>query len=65
MGVPFLGALPLNGAIRRFCDDGVADKCFTDAGNLVAQGLEGVVNGLQTQLEARRAAGGGPTLTIE
>jgi len=63
--VPFLGAIPLNGAVRRFCDLGNTEKCFTDAGDLVAQGLEEVVSRLLEQLEAHRSQHGGPTLTIE
>jgi ATP-binding protein involved in chromosome partitioning len=66
LGVPFLGAVPLNGAVRRYCDEGTPDKCFTDAGPLVAKGLDQVVAGTLEQIETRRAAGAaGPTLTIE
>ncbi|MCB9850739.1 MAG: Mrp/NBP35 family ATP-binding protein [Phycisphaerales bacterium] len=66
LGVPFLGALPLNGAVRKFCDDGTPAKCFTDAGDQVAAGLDKVVSSLVNQLEARNAAGNAaPTITIE
>jgi ATP-binding protein involved in chromosome partitioning len=66
LGVPFLGALPLNGKIRGFCDDGVPEKCFDDAGELVASGLETVIANLVTQIDERSAAGSSaPTLTIE
>jgi len=65
LGVPFLGALPLNGAVRRFCDEGTPDRCFTEAGDQVAAGLEKVVHALRAQLDARPAAGATPTLTIE
>ena len=64
--VPFLGAIPLNGIIRRYCDAGTPERSFTDAGEHVASALDAVVTNVTEQVELRHQEGtGAPTLSIE
>jgi len=66
LGVPFLGEIPLNAAIRRFGDDGTPDKNFTGAGDLVAQAIQRVVENTAGQISIRaEQQADAPTLTIE
>lgn len=68
LDVPFLGALPLNGCIRRFCDAGTPERAFSkdDCGPHVAAALGEIVGNFVAQVEARNRAGGNiPTLSIE
>ncbi len=66
LDVPFLGAVPLNGQVRRFCDEGTPEKCFTEGGELVSVALEAILDNMVKQVEARAAEGSSaPTLSIE
>lgn len=65
--VPFLGAIPLNGSVRRYCDAGTLDVAFKpDGGNEhVAAALEAVVAAAAERIEVQSRSGSAPTLTIE
>jgi ATP-binding protein involved in chromosome partitioning len=52
-GVPFLGAIPLNIAIRQFGDAGQPLASFTEADPAVVTALEEVVRRLHHEVEAR------------
>lgn len=66
--IPFLGAIPLNTAVRRFCDAGMPERAFEPAetGPHVSGALDAIVGNLIKQVEAAKAGGSGmPTLSIE
>ena len=64
--VPFLGALPLNGAIRQYCDAGTPEKAFTDTGDHVRSALEAIIAAVSREVDAHNASGpSAPTLSIE
>jgi len=66
LGVPFLGAIPLNANIRIFTDAGRPEDTFTSAGDLVREAVEGVTMALAGQISIRNAEGAlQPTLSIE
>lgn len=68
LGVAFLGALPLNGCIRRFCDAGLPEKVFeaAEASAPVAQAMEHIVAQVVTQVKKSKREGNvAPTLSIE
>jgi ATP-binding protein involved in chromosome partitioning len=69
LGVPFLGAVPINMALREHSDDGNPTANFTDrsARNATtADALERLVTNLEAQvaLASIRSGAGAPTLTI-
>ncbi len=55
LGVPFLGAIPLNSQIRQFADAGTPEKYFTAAGDTVREAVEGVVRATAGQVSVRSA----------
>lgn len=66
MGVPFLGAIPLNASIRRCCDAGTPDKNFTEGDQPVRAALDGIVGALVNQVRAKDESGAGsPTISFE
>lgn len=66
MNVPFLGAIPLNASIRRFCDAGTPDKNFTEGDEPVREALDGIVGALVDQVRAKDESGtGSPTISFE
>jgi ATP-binding protein involved in chromosome partitioning len=66
LGVPFLGEIPLNIAIRKNGDAGALLENFTQTEPYVAEALDRVVSRLHEQLEERRKRGRpSPTLTVE
>jgi ATP-binding protein involved in chromosome partitioning len=66
MGVPFLGAIPLNANVRMFGDGGVPEKIFTDTPDYVSEAINAVVRSAagQISIKSERLAGQ-PSLTIE
>jgi ATP-binding protein involved in chromosome partitioning len=66
VGVPFLGAIPLNASVRVFGDEGVPEKIFTDTPDHVSEAINLVVQNAakQISLKIERLADQ-PTLTIE
>ena len=66
LGVPFLGAIPLNTRIREFGDAGTPEKTFTSAGDLVLEAVEKVASALAGQISIRSLEQTAqPTLSIE
>ncbi|MCP4245744.1 MAG: Mrp/NBP35 family ATP-binding protein [bacterium] len=66
LDVPFLGAIPLNGKLRAFGDAGTPEKCFTAAGDVVREAIEGVVSAVAGQVSIKsQLKVAQPTLTIE
>jgi ATP-binding protein involved in chromosome partitioning len=57
LGVPFLGAIPLNTAIRRNGDSGALLANFTQTETPVAEALDHVVDRLVEELEQRKKRG--------
>ena len=53
MGVPFLGELPLNLAVRVHGDIGRPQACFTKAPPEVVQALDGIVDRFVAEVESR------------
>jgi ATP-binding protein involved in chromosome partitioning len=65
LGVPFLGGIPLNVAIREYGDAGRLLANFTEAPRHVAEALEEVVRRLAEQIDRRaRERGPSPKLSI-
>jgi len=50
LGVPFLGALPLNAAIRAHGDAGQPEACFTEVEPYMAEALDGFVDSLASAI---------------
>lgn len=66
LGVPFLGELPLNVEIRRFCDAGAPEKMFTDTPDYVSEAIGRVVSATAGQISVRaRLQPLAPALSIE
>lgn len=66
LGVPFLGAIPLNATIRRFGDAGTPERTFTDAGDEVITAVERVAANTAGQISVRNLEETAqPTLSIE
>ncbi len=66
LGVPFLGAIPLNAAIRRAGDAGRPEHYFTEAGDAVRRAVEAVVGAVAAQVSLKAmTAVLQPTLTVE
>ena len=68
LDVPFLGAIPLNTSIRRFCDAGTPERSFEidQGGDHLSAALDTIVAKVIEQVEARGQAGDtAPTLSIE
>ncbi len=65
LGVPFLGALPINIGIRISGDAGTPEAIFRRDATGVGEEVMAVVRALVEQVAARRAAGGGaPAFTV-
>jgi len=66
LGLPFLGAVPLNTAVRRFSDEGTPRKNFTDAGEQMKRSLEKLTDQVEVQatLAGNRWGSSRPTLTV-
>lgn len=66
LGVPFLGAIPLNTKIRAYADAGTPDKMFTDAPEEVIRAVEQVAANTAGQISVRAMSQEAqPTLSIE
>ncbi len=66
MNVPFLGGIPLNTEIRRFCDAGTPERSFSDAGEDVAKAVEQVAAVTAGQISVRNLSPATqPTLSVE
>lgn len=66
MGVPFLGAIPLNTDLRRFGDSGEPEKAFTDCPDYVSEAIAEVVAKTAGQISIKSEQQSAvPTLTIE
>ena len=66
LGVPFLGAIPLNAAIRKSCDAGTPEENFAGGRNPIRTALETVVSNIRVEINGRREAPPAvPTLSIE
>lgn len=64
--LPFLGAIPLNTAIRRFADEGTPGKLFTSTSPEIIEAVERVVSNLAGQISVRAMSEAAqPTLSIE
>ena len=65
MGIPFLGAVPINTALRHNCDAGDPTANFT-AGDQLTHELENLVTALTQQVELHLMSGeaDAPTLTV-
>ncbi|MFG0292463.1 MAG: Mrp/NBP35 family ATP-binding protein [Phycisphaerales bacterium JB050] len=66
LGLPFLGAIPLNMALRQFSDAGTPRKNFTDAGETIKRSLEKMTDQIEVQaaLAGNRVGSSRPTLTV-
>lgn len=66
LGLPFLGAIPLNMAMRQHSDAGTPRKNFTDAGETLSRSLEKFVDQVEVQatLAGNRIGTNRPTLTV-
>ena len=66
LGLPFLGAIPLNMAMRQFSDAGTPRKNFTDAGETMQRSLEKFTDQVEVQasLAGNRVGSSRPTLTV-
>ncbi|MGP1346634.1 MAG: P-loop NTPase [Phycisphaerales bacterium] len=66
LGLPFLGAIPINMALRQHSDSGEPIRNFTDAGDAMRKALEGVVSSVEKQaaLAAMRSVQNAPTLSV-
>jgi ATP-binding protein involved in chromosome partitioning len=66
LGVPFLGAVPLNGQLRAFADEGRPDRHFIDSPKEVAEAIEHVVSAVAGQISMKNMLQvAQPTLSIE
>lgn len=66
LGLPFLGAIPLNMAMRQFSDAGTPRKNYTDAGEQMKRSLERMTDQIEAQatLAGNRTGSSRPTLTV-
>jgi ATP-binding protein involved in chromosome partitioning len=66
LGVPFLGAIPLNGKLRAYADEGTPEKYFTHTPADVQASILGVARAVAGQVSMRSLElQTGPTLSIE
>ena len=66
MGVPFLGAIPLNARICQFGDSGEPDRIFSDTDDYVSQPIEQVVGRLAGQISIKNLQPqAAPALSVE
>ncbi len=66
LGVPFLGAVPLNASVRSSADSGQLNDNFVGSQDKVTAALDGLIASFQSEVEAVNAkSAGAPTLTIE
>lgn len=66
LGLPFLGAVPINMKLREHSDAGDPTKNFTNAGDSVRLAFEKLVKRIEDQvaLASLRKGGGAPTLNV-
>ncbi|MBL0927433.1 MAG: Mrp/NBP35 family ATP-binding protein [Phycisphaerales bacterium] len=66
LGLPFLGAIPINTALRRHSDEGTPLRNFTDAGDAVRTALERLVHRAESEvaIATLKRAGGTPRLSV-
>lgn len=66
LGLPFLGALPINMKLRENGDEGTPIRNFTDAGPAMRDALESMVTRVESEvaLAEMRKTGGIPELTV-
>jgi len=66
LGLPFLGALPINIKLRENGDEGTPIRNFTDAGPTMRDALENMVTRVESEvaLAEMRKTGGMPELTV-
>jgi ATP-binding protein involved in chromosome partitioning len=66
LGLPFLGNVPLNMAVRQFSDAGTPRKNFTDAGESMKRSLEKMTDQVEVQatLAGNRMGSSRPTLSV-
>jgi ATP-binding protein involved in chromosome partitioning len=66
LGLPYLGGVPLNMAIRQHSDSGEPLKNFTDAGDSMRESLERLVGNVEKQaaLATMRSVQNAPTLSV-
>lgn len=65
LGVPFLGGIPLNIAIRRFGDAGTPAACFTQTEGYVSAAIDGFITRLLEEISDRdKLRAPAPTLNI-
>lgn len=67
VGVPFLGAVPINMKLRELCDAGEPVKVFAgEAGDVLRTSVEKMVQRVEDEvaLEVLRGGGGGPVLSV-
>ena len=68
LGVPYLGAIPLNAPLRRFCDAGTPENSLDpgEGNDQMAAALDTIVSNVIEQVEERHKAGDtSPTLSVE
>ena len=66
LGVPFLGAIPLNAKIRGYGDAGTPAACFTDCDDVVSEAIQQVVRATAGRISVKNLLQVSlPTLTIE
>ncbi len=66
LGIPFLGAIPLNAKIRMFADAGTPSKTFTDTNAEIVAAVENVACNTAGQISIRgMESAAQPTLTVE
>ena len=63
LALPFLGAVPINTALRRHCDAGDPTANFTNDATL-REAFEAVVTNVSRQVDVVHATAAGPTLSI-
>ena len=66
LGLPFLGALPINMQMRDALDRGKPLECFTDAGDQIKRAIEHLAKRVEDEvaLASMRSGSGGPVLNV-
>lgn len=66
MGVPFLGAIPLNADIRKYTDGGHPERNWTEGQADIVKAIDGIVANVAGRISVRSASPvAGPTLSVE
>lgn len=67
LSIPFLGEIPLNTNLRRFCDEGTPEKSFTSTDDYVRTAIASFVASAAGQISIRseQQQEEAPTLTVE